>query len=65
MLDGEGDPNNSQQFAEATEALFSVSYTLKFMIKNGPPETAVNYGVPPLEGLWWADDMSACRDGWK
>lgn len=34
MIDGEGDPNTSQAFQDAVEALFSVSYTLKFMIKK-------------------------------
>ena len=56
MVDGEGDPNTSQEYAEAVEALFSVSYTAKFTVKN---ETrARDYAVMPLEGLWWADDMS-------
>jgi hypothetical protein len=57
MVDGEGDPNSSKEYAEAVEALFSVSYTAKFMIKKGPAQ--LDYGVMPLEGLWWADDMSA------
>lgn len=56
MIDGAGDPNNSQDFQDAVEALFSLSYTLKFMIKKG--EQAVDYGVMPLEGLWWAEDMA-------
>jgi hypothetical protein len=67
MIDGQGDPNNSQDFTDAIEALYSLSYTLKFTIKKGP--TAVDYGVPPLEGLWWADDMSVfasgAKDEWK
>ncbi len=57
MVDGEGDPNTSQEYSQAVEALFSVSYTAKFMVKKGPQE--LDYGVMPLEGLWWADDMSA------
>lgn len=57
MLDGKGDPNTSEEYANAVAALFSVSYTAKFMIKKGPQ--AVDYKVMPLEGLWWADDMSA------
>ena len=56
MIDGEGDPNTSQQYAQAVEALFTVSYTVKFMVKKGP--SATDYTVMPLEGLWWADDMS-------
>lgn len=55
MIDGLGEPG-SESFGEAIEALYSVSYTLKFMIKKG--ETAIDYGVLPLEGLWWADDMA-------
>ena len=57
MIDGEGDPNTSQEYAQAVEALFSASYTSKFLIKKGPQ--AIDYAVMPLEGLWWADDMSA------
>lgn len=57
MVDGEGDPNTSQEYAQAVEALFSVSYTAKFMVKKGAQQ--LDYAVMPLEGLWWADDMSA------
>ena len=56
MIDGQGDPNTSQAFAEAVEALFAVSYTIKFSLKKGP--LAIDYGVMPLEGLWWTEDMS-------
>lgn len=56
MIDGEGDPNTSPRYAAAIEALFSVSYTAKFMLKKGARQ--VDYGVMPLEGLWWSDDMS-------
>ncbi|MBL7047386.1 MAG: GyrI-like domain-containing protein [Candidatus Marinimicrobia bacterium] len=51
MIDGEGDPNNSEQFQNAVEALYGISYTTKFTLKKkglGP-----DYVVPPLEGLWW------------
>lgn len=63
MIDGEGDPNTSDEFARAVEALFSVSYTTKFMVKKGAD--AVDYVVMPLEALWWADDMSAFTGGDK
>ena len=56
MVDGEDDPNKSQAFQEAVEALYSLSYTLKFSLKKSPDP--VDYGVMPLEGLWWADDLS-------
>ena len=57
MIDGQGDPNTSVAYAEAVQALFSVSYTAKFMVKKG--QMALDYAVMPLEGLWWADDMRA------
>lgn len=57
MIDGEGDPNTVPAYAEAIEALFSVSYVAKFMVKKSAQ--AIDYAVMPLEGLWWADDMSA------
>jgi hypothetical protein len=67
MVDGTGDPNTSQEYAQAVEALFSVSYTAKFMVKKGPQ--GLDYSVMPLEGLWWADDLSAFiandRTSWK
>jgi hypothetical protein len=57
MVDGQGDPDTSPAYAEAVEALFTVSYTAKFMVKKGPLQR--DYAVMPLEGLWWADDSSA------
>ena len=56
MIDGMGDPNTSIDYRESIETLFSLAYTIKFMIKKG--KMAVDYGVMPLEGLWWVDDMS-------
>jgi hypothetical protein len=57
MIDGAGDPNTSPAYARAVEALFSVSYTVKFAVKKGV--LGIDYGVMPLEGLWWADDWAA------
>ena len=57
MIDGKGDPNTSQEFKDAIGVLYPLSYTLKFMIKKGG--VGVDYGVLPLEGLWWTDDMSS------
>lgn len=56
MVDGVGDPNTVPAYREAVEALFSVAYTAKFMLKKGTPQ--VDYTVMPLEGLWWVDDMA-------
>ncbi len=67
MVDGQGDPNTAQSYKDAVEALFSVAYTLKFLVKKGP--VGPDYGVMPLEGLWWADDMahfgSGSKSHWK
>ena len=56
MVDGHGDPNTAQEYQEAIEALYAVAYKVKFMSKK---ELGRDYVVPPLEGLWWAEDMEA------
>ena len=66
MADGQGDPARSAEFRDAVGALYGLAYTMRFMLKaRGITET-----VPmPLEGLFWADDMSAFmkarRGEWK
>ncbi|MAT99422.1 MAG: hypothetical protein CL608_19960 [Anaerolineaceae bacterium] len=55
-IQGKGNPNTSQAYKDAVSALYSVAYTVKFMVKRG--ELAIDYGVMPLEGLWWAEDMT-------
>lgn len=69
MVDGEGDPNTSDAFREAVEALYTVSYALKFAVRK---EEGVDYGVMPLEGLWWTEkgetdleEIQADRSLWK
>ena len=54
MVDGWGDPETSERFQDATEALYAVSFTLKFAAKGLGAEH--DYVVPPLEGLWWTED---------
>jgi len=66
MVDGQGDPSSSQDFRDAIGALYGLAYTMKFMLKA----RGIAEGVPmPLEGLFWADDMSAFmkarRGQWK
>lgn len=67
MIGGVGDPNKSQEFQEAIDALYSISYTLKFMLKKG--KEALDFVVMPLEGFWWTDDMTQFsmdnKDIWK
>jgi hypothetical protein len=66
MIDGSGDPNKVKEYTEAIEALYSIAYTLKFTVKK---EQETDYGVMPLEGLWWAADMTLFaqgnKDTWK
>ncbi|TSA21067.1 hypothetical protein D4R75_06650 [bacterium] len=66
MIDGSGDPTESQEFREGVQALYAGAYALKFMIKK---EKKVDYPVMALEGLWWADDMEVFMTGkrsdWK
>ncbi|MFI5837845.1 GyrI-like domain-containing protein [Micromonospora sp. NPDC051300] len=56
MVDGHGDPNTSPAFTEAIEALYPTAYKLKFASKRA---LGRDYVVPPLEGLWSADDMAS------
>ncbi len=59
MIDGAiekgSEPGKSPTFAEATQALYSLCYTLKFMLKKRKTN-AVDYPVMALEGLWWVED---------
>tara|TARA_Y100000589_G_C27186579_1_gene642967 strand:- start:1191 stop:1832 length:642 start_codon:yes stop_codon:yes gene_type:complete len=60
MIDGKGNPGTSQAFVDAVSALYPLAYNIKFHSKI---KLQQDFVVPPLSGLWWADDMSAfCRD---
>jgi hypothetical protein len=65
MLDGQGSPG-SEAYGQAVGALYSLAYTLKFAVKLGQ---GIDYKVMPLEGLWWADDLTdfvaGNKDAWK
>jgi len=52
-MDGSGDPNRDPTYKSAIEWLYSTSYAMKFAAKSGLQR---DYVVPPLEGLWYADD---------
>ncbi len=71
MIDGAiekgSEPGKSPSFAEATQALYGLSYTLKFMLKKRPTD-ALDYPVMALEGLWWVEDGSfdiRVKDNWS
>ena len=49
------EPGNSPGFQEATQALYSVAYTLRFALKKRKANP-IDYPVMALEGLWWVED---------
>ncbi len=65
MVDGHGDPNTAPAYQEAVEALYAVAYRCKFASRR---ELERDFVVPPLEGLWWAEDMDTFltrdKDAW-
>ena len=62
MIDGHGNPNTAPGYALAVQALYATAYGLKFFSKQ---QLQHDYTVPPLEGLWWAEDPSAFNLGLK
>jgi hypothetical protein len=67
MVDGAGDPNTASAYQEAVQTLYTVAYALKFAVKK---QQATDYGVMPLEGLWWTSDgnydpLAQSRDNWR
>jgi len=55
MIDGSGDPTTSPDYQAAVAGLYAVSYPVVITLKNaGRRELKVR----PLEGLWWAEDLS-------
>ena len=70
MVDGRGDPDTSEAYHEALDALYGVAYTLKFSLKKA--DAGRDFKVAPLEGLWWADaavptmdELQRDRDSWN
>ncbi|HYJ75341.1 MAG TPA: GyrI-like domain-containing protein [Kineosporiaceae bacterium] len=60
LIDGQGDPNTSEDYRLAVQALYAVSYPVVMTLKRrGRPDLKVR----PLEGLWWADDLSVFDPG--
>ncbi len=60
------EPGNSPAFASATQALYGISYTLKFASKLRKEEP-IDYPVMALEGLWWVEGSEFTlerKDNW-
>jgi hypothetical protein len=64
MIDGRGDPNTAPEFSAKIQSLYGLAYTIKFMLKQDH-QAAVDFVVPPLSGLWCAEDITAFREGRK
>jgi len=65
MVDGIGSPGDSKEYQDALAILYPVAFKTKFLSKAKEKD----YVVPPLEGLWWANNMDdftqGNRDKWK
>ncbi len=65
MIDGMGSPGDSKEYQDALAVLYPIAFKTKFLSKA----KGKDYVVPPLEGLWWADNMNdfteGNRDRWK
>ena len=58
-VNGKGDPNTCAEYKQAMEILYGLSFTIKMSKMNGTqPDGYFEYVVPPLEGLWYLDDMT-------
>jgi DNA-binding PadR family transcriptional regulator len=55
MIDGEGDPNTSPEYAAALQTLYAAAYALKFSAKAA----GLDFVVTPAEGLWWTTEETS------
>lgn len=64
-LDGEGDPNNNEEYLKKIGALYKIAYKVKMAYK----EDGKDFVVMPLSGLWWSENYNDFiednKDGWK
>ena len=66
VIDGEGNPESSTEFADAKKWLYSVAHLIKPFVKE---RMGKKYVDPPLEYQFWADDVrdfaADSKDQWK
>lgn len=66
MIDGAGAPDVSEGYQQAVQALYGVSFAMRFALKR---EADIDHPVMPLEGLWWVDGdvpfLDADRSQWR
>ncbi len=67
MVHGQGDPYASDAYPNAIQALYSLSYTMKFGRKAD--SDVPDWTVMPLESLWWTEGSdiltTADRSNWS
>jgi hypothetical protein len=56
---GKGNPNEPEgEYKAAMQLLYGIAFTIKMSYKGGKEiEGYFSYVVPPLEGLWWQQDV--------
>jgi hypothetical protein len=54
-IDGQGDPNTAPAYQESVSALYKLAYAIRFHMRDNE---GLDFGVMPLEGLWWVKDLS-------
>ena len=56
---GKGNPNEPEgEYKAAMQLLYGIAFTIKMSYKSGKEiEGYFPYVVPPLEGLWWQQDV--------
>lgn len=55
MIDGQGDPNTAPIYSESVGTLYKLAYAIRFLMRD---EYDLDFGVMPLEGLWWVANMN-------
>lgn len=60
MISGKGSPDH-EDFSNAIKELYPKAYKIKFIMK----QKGQDFIVPPLMGLWYADDMKVFKEDKK
>ena len=56
-VEGCGNPNTpGGEYQQSVELLYSLAYTIKMSRVGSDVDGYFEYGMPPLEGLWWLSD---------
>lgn len=61
MIGGEGNPNTSEQYVEAVQALYNMAYAIRAICK----EAGDVFTVMPLEGLWMVKGMDGVPEDFQ